>query len=138
MKKLLFAVLLFSACSPAHRLSRLLHKNPGLIDTFTQVVLDTTWTIRVVHDTTFQQVKEIDTLIAENDTIQTIIYKYKDVIKVRTTVKPYAIVQRDTVTKYILKPEVKVKTQWWAYLLPWWLPAGMALLLIYHYLKNRI
>lgn len=137
MRKLLFAAVLLAACTPQKRLARLINRNPALIDTFTSVVLDTAWSIRYTHDTTFTQVKEIDTMFSENDTIQTIIYKTHDVIRIRTVVKPIAVVHRDTVQRMIVRPVEQVRQPWWAKILPWWIPLGFVAVILHAILTRK-
>lgn len=121
---ILAAIVLLTACrTPQQKLTRLLTGNPQLQDEFVVTVLDTAWSIRYLHDTTFTQVREIDTLITDNDTVNVTIYKWMDRVRVVTKVKPLPIVQRDTVRIMQVKKVEETKAGPWFYSL--WIIVGM-------------
>lgn len=121
------AIMLLTACkTPQQRLNRLLDRNPQLVDQMLVTVLDTAWSIRYVHDTTFTQVRDIDTLVTDNDTVNVTIYKYLDRVRVVTRIKPLPIVQRDTVRLMQVR---KVIEQRGGYM-PWILWIFIGLLLV--------
>lgn len=121
---ILAAIVLLTACrTPQQKLTRLLTENPQLQDEFVVTVLDTAWSIRYLHDTTFTQVREIDTLITDNDTVNVTIYKWMDRVRVVTKLKPLPIVQRDTVRIMQVKKVEETKAGPWFYSL--WIIVGM-------------
>lgn len=118
------AIVLLTACrTPQQKLTRLLTENPQLQDEFVVTVLDTAWSIRYLHDTTFTQVREIDTLVTDNDTVNVTIYKWMDRVRVVTKLKPLPIVQRDTIRIMQVKKVEETKAGPWFYSL--WIIVGM-------------
>jgi len=122
--RIIIAALLLSSCrTPQQKLTRLLTEHPQLQDEFVVTVLDTAWSIRYLHDTTFTQVRQIDTLVTDNDTVNVTIYRYLDRVRVITKLKPLPIVQRDTVRIMQVKKVDESKAGPYFYSL--WIIVGM-------------
>ena len=127
--RIIIAALLLASCrTPQQKLTRLLTEHPQLQDEFVVTVLDMAWSIRYLHDTTFTQVREIDTLVTDNDTLNVTIYKYLDRVRVITKLKPLPIVQRDTVRIMQVKKVDESKAGPWFYSL--WIIVGMMAVLL--------
>lgn len=86
--------LLLISCSPQKRLESLVKRHPDLVQT---IVKDTTfYDTTVIHGYTLDTVavtNSIDTIVIENDSLLTTIYRHHDTITVRQVMKETVIVK---------------------------------------------
>ena len=104
-----YLILVLVSCSAQRRITRIIDKHPELSNTIDSVVIKKYETF----DTqTF--VNEIDSLVIENQSVTTKIFRYYDTLRVEQDIKP------DTIVKYVTKiqpykKELKRSKQWhWA------------------------
>ena len=104
-----YLIILLVSCSAQRRITRIINKHPELSNTIDSIVIKEYETF----DTqTF--VNEIDSLVIENQSVTTKIFRYYDTLRVEQDIKP------DTIVKYVTKiqpykKELKRSNQWlWA------------------------
>ena len=104
-----YLIIVLVSCSAQRRITRIINKHPELSNTIDSVVIKEYETF----DTqTF--VNEIDSLVIENQTVTTKIFRFYDTLRVEQDIKP------DTIVKYVTKiepykKELKKSRQWlWA------------------------
>ena len=104
-----YLIIVLVSCSAQRRITRIINKHPELSNTIDSVVIKEYETF----DTqTF--VNEIDSLVIENQSVTTKIFRYYDTLRVEQDIKP------DTIVKYVTKiqpykKELKQSRQWlWA------------------------
>ena len=104
-----YLIILLVSCSAQRRITRIINKHPELSNTIDSIVIKEYETF----DTqTF--VNEIDSLVIENQSVTTKIFRYYDTLRVEQDIKP------DTIVKYVTKiqpykKELKRSKQWlWA------------------------
>ena len=104
-----YLIIVLVSCSAQRRITRIINKHPELSNTIDSVVIKEYETF----DTqTF--VNEIDSLVIENQSVTTKIFRYYDTLRVEQDIKP------DTIVKYVTKiqpykKELKKSKQWlWA------------------------
>ena len=104
-----YLIIVLVSCSAQRRITRIINKHPELSNTIDSVVIKEYETF----DTqTF--VNEIDSLVIENQSVTTKIFRYYDTLRVEQDIKP------DTIVKYVTKiqpykKELKKSRQWlWA------------------------
>lgn len=104
-----YLIIVLVSCSAQRRITRIINKHPELSNTIDSVVIKEYETF----DTqTF--VNEIDSLVIENQSVTTKIFRYYDTLRVEQDIKP------DTIVKYVTKiqpykKELKQSKQWlWA------------------------
>ena len=105
----IYLIIVLVSCSAQKRITRIINKHPELSNTIDSVVIKEYETF----DTqTF--VDEIDSLVIENQSVTTKIFRYYDTLRVEQDIKP------DTIVKYVTKiqpykKELKRSKQWlWA------------------------
>ena len=105
----IYLIIVLVSCSAQKRITRIINKHPELSNTIDSVVIKNYETF----DTqTF--VNEIDSLVIENQTVTTKIFRFYDTLRVEQDIKP------DTIVKYVTKiqpykKELKRSNQWlWA------------------------
>ena len=105
----IYLIIVLVSCSAQKRITRIINKHPELSNTIDSVVIKNYETF----DTqTF--VNEIDSLVIENQTVTTKIFRFYDTLRVEQDIKP------DTIVKYVTKiqpykKELKRSKQWlWA------------------------
>ena len=105
----IYLIIVLVSCSAQKRITRIINKHPELSNTIDSVVIKEYETF----DTqTF--VNEIDSLVIENQSVTTKIFRYYDTLRVEQDIKP------DTIVKYVTKiqpykKELKQSKQWlWA------------------------
>ena len=104
-----YLIIVLVSCSAQRRITRIINKHPELSNTIDSVVIKEYETF----DTqTF--VNEIDSLVIENQSVTTKIFRFYDTLRVEQDIKP------DTIVKYVTKiqpykKELKQSKQWlWA------------------------
>ena len=104
-----YLIIVLVSCSAQRRITRIINKHPELSNTIDSIVIKEYETF----DTqTF--VNEIDSLVIENQSVTTKIFRYYDTLRVEQDIKP------DTIVKYVTKiqpykKELKRSKQWlWA------------------------
>ena len=104
-----YLIIVLVSCSAQRRITRIINKHPELSNTIDSIVIKEYETF----DTqTF--VNEIDSLVIENQSVTTKIFRYYDTLRVEQDIKP------DTIVKYVTKiqpykKELKKSRQWlWA------------------------
>lgn len=104
-----YLIIVLVSCSAQRRITRIINKHPELSNTIDSVVIKKYETF----DTqTF--VNEIDSLVIENQSVTTKIFRFYDTLRVEQDIKP------DTIVKYVTKiqpykKELKRSKQWlWA------------------------
>ena len=104
-----YLIIVLVSCSAQRRITRIINKHPELSNTIDSIVIKEYETF----DTqTF--VNEIDSLVIENQSVTTKIFRYYDTLRVEQDIKP------DTIVKYVTKiqpykKELKQSKQWlWA------------------------
>ena len=104
-----YLIIVLVSCSAQRRITRIINKHPELSNTIDSVVIKKYETF----DTqTF--VNEIDSLVIENQSVTTKIFRFYDTLRVEQDIKP------DTIVKYVTKiqpykKELKRSNQWlWA------------------------
>lgn len=104
-----YLIIVLVSCSAQRRITRIINKHPELSNTIDSIVIKEYETF----DTqTF--VNEIDSLVIENQSVTTKIFRYYDTLRVEQDIKP------DTIVKYVTKiqpykKELKKSKQWlWA------------------------
>lgn len=104
-----YLIIVLVSCSAQRRITRIINKHPELSNTIDSVVIKEYETF----DTqTF--VNEIDSLVIENQSVTTKIFRFYDTLRVEQDIKP------DTIVKYLTKiqpykKELKQSKQWlWA------------------------
>ena len=104
-----YLIIVLVSCSAQRRITRIINKHPELSNTIDSVVIKEYETF----DTqTF--VNEIDSLVIENQSVTTKIFRFYDTLRVEQDIKP------DTIVKYVTKiqpykKELKKSRQWlWA------------------------
>ena len=104
-----YLIIVLVSCSAQRRITRIINKHPELSNTIDSVVIKEYETF----DTqTF--VNEIDSLVIENQSVTTKIFRFYDTLRVEQDIKP------DTIVKYVTKiqpykKELKKSKQWlWA------------------------
>ena len=105
----IYLIIVLVSCSAQRRITRIINKHPELSYTIDSIVIKEYETF----DTqTF--VNEIDSLVIENQTVTTKIFRFYDTLRVEQDIKP------DTIVKYVTKiqpykKELKKSRQWlWA------------------------
>ena len=105
----IYLIIVLVSCSAQKRITRIINKHPELSNTIDSVVIKEYETF----DTqTF--VNEIDSLVIENQSVTTKIFRFYDTLRVEQDIKP------DTIVKYVTKiqpykKELKRSKQWlWA------------------------
>ena len=104
-----YLIIVLVSCSAQRRITRIINKHPELSNTIDSIVIKEYETF----DTqTF--VNEIDSLVIENLSVTTKIFRFYDTLRVEQDIKP------DTIVKYVTKiqpykKELKKSRQWlWA------------------------
>ena len=104
-----YLIIVLVSCSAQRRITRIINKHPELSNTIDSIVIKEYETF----DTqTF--VNEIDSLVIENQSVTTKIFRFYDTLRVEQDIKP------DTIVKYVTKiqpykKELKRSKQWlWA------------------------
>ena len=104
-----YLIIVLVSCSAQRRITRIINKHPELSNTIDSIVIKEYETF----DTqTF--VNEIDSLVIENQSVTTKIFRFYDTLRVEQDIKP------DTIVKYVTKiqpykKELKRSNQWlWA------------------------
>ena len=104
-----YLIIVLVSCSAQRRITRIINKHPELSNTIDSIVIKEYETF----DTqTF--VNEIDSLVIENQSVTTKIFRFYDTLRVEQDIKP------DTIVKYVTKiqpykKELKQSRQWlWA------------------------
>lgn len=104
-----YLIIVLVSCSAQRRITRIINKHPELSNTIDSIVIKEYETF----DTqTF--VNEIDSLVIENQSVTTKIFRFYDTLRVEQDIKP------DTIVKYVTKiqpykKELKKSRQWlWA------------------------
>ena len=104
-----YLIIVLVSCSAQRRITRIINKHPELSNTIDSIVIKEYETF----DTqTF--VDEIDSLVIENQSVTTKIFRYYDTFRVEQDIKP------DTIVKYVTKiqpykKELKQSRRWlWA------------------------
>ena len=101
-----YLIIVLVSCSAQRRITRIINKHPELSNTIDSIVIKEYETF----DTqTF--VNEIDSLVIENQSVTTKIFRYYDTLRVEQDIKP------DTIVKYVTKiqpykKELKKSRQW--------------------------
>ena len=87
-----YLIIVLVSCSAQRRITRIINKHPELSNTIDSIVIKEYETF----DTqTF--VNEIDSLLIENQSVTTKIFRYYDTLRVEQDIKP------DTIVKYVTK-----------------------------------
>ena len=101
-----YLIIVLVSCSAQRRITRIINKHPELSNTIDSIVIKEYETF----DTqTF--VNEIDSLVIENQSVTTKIFRFYDTLRVEQDIKP------DTIVKYVTKiqpykKELKKSRQW--------------------------
>jgi len=93
----------FSACSPQHRLQRLVAHHPELRVADTLLVTDTLITAAIKADTAIALTALTDTVVIARDKLEIKLLKIRDTIRVTGACKA------DTIVRVIRVPVVKIK-----------------------------